>query len=517
MRLFKNGFVPPARVPSVRNSVALFGILLVIAVIGINMWSLNKSWQQTKYSAEENAVNLSLSQVRQAEDTFVQIEMTIRNIQRDHLSELSGGARGNGLSRAMRELQSRLPQLHGLFFYNAEGKWLATSANRIPSTVNNADRDYFIYHRQHDNQNIRIGAVVRSRSTGDLVIPVSVRINDAAGVFAGVLLATVNVDYFRHFYGYYELGNRDILVLMLADATVLYARSQSEGYIGNNLSSSQLFTEMLTRTDRGSGEWRSALDGKRRIFGFARSMHYPLVVAAGFDRDSLKERWLASKWPDISVNLALLGGVVLMGTFILRQAGKSYRDQLELIRLRDELTLLNRSLHVMALIDALTGLANRRQFDLFLSLSLKNSEKNSLPVSLIMLDVDYFKRYNDIYGHVEGDNCLRKIGALLKSLPFREHALAARYGGEEFAIILQNASLATAQRLAHQLLNKTRETAIPHSGTLLKEKTVTLSAGCHTVTGTPDNDADILLLTQGADRALYSAKKAGRNRVSPEY
>jgi len=151
-----------------------------------------------------------------------------------------------------------------------------------------------------------------------------------------------------------------------------------------------------------------------------------------------------------------------MGTFILRQAGKSYRDQLELIRLRDELTLLNQSLHVMALIDALIGLANRRQFDLF-SLSLKNSEKNSLPVSLIMLDIDYFKRYNDIYGHVEGDNCPRKIAALLKSLPFREHALAARYGGEEFAIILPNAPLATAQRLAHQLLNKIRETAIPHS------------------------------------------------------
>jgi len=146
--------------------------------------------------------------------------------------------------------------------------------------------------------------------------------------------------------------------------------------------------------------------------------------------------WLRESLPDIVLNAMLLLGTLIMGALIFRVVRVNVRDQTELTMLRDELTSINHTLQTMALADGLTGLANRRQFDLFLSQALKTASLTGRPVSLIMLDIDYFKRYNDAYGHVAGDNCLRHVGEALQKLNLRQSDLIARYGGEEFAIIL---------------------------------------------------------------------------------
>lgn len=103
--------------------------------------------------------------------------------------------------------------------------------SRIPPGVDNSDREYFDYHRASLRNNLHIGPVIRSRTTHELVIPVTLRVNDAYNGFKGVLLATIKVDYFRRFYSYYELSDGDVLVLMLADSTVLYARPMPDSYI----------------------------------------------------------------------------------------------------------------------------------------------------------------------------------------------------------------------------------------------------------------------------------------------
>lgn len=496
---------------SLPRSIALSGMLLSIAVVGLNSWTLHEAWRDTISQAQQMAVNLSLSQARQADDTLLQTELSLREVQHQLVSQMSTGIDGAGLSKTMRELQNRLPQLHGLFYYDAHGKWIATSEQIVPKGINNSDRDYFRFHRASPRDGVHIGPVIRSRSTGELVIPVSLRVNDLAGGFSGVLLATIQVDYFRRYYSYYEMGPQDVLVLMLPDSTVLYARPMPDSYIGRNISSSHLFQSLLAQGDRGSGQWHSVLDGKERVFGFARSERYSLVVAAGYDKQNLFINWLKSQVENLLLDLALLLGMVLLGSYILRQARRSVRYQQELTRLRDELTAANLSLENLAHADGLTGLANRRQFDLFLQQSLLNAAERSLAVSLILMDIDYFKRYNDTYGHVAGDACLKAVARALKGLSLRSTDKVARYGGEEFAIILPGATAMDALNVANAAVTAVSACNIAHNSSSIAAH-VTLSAGCATFTGGSEPPDPHALIEQ-ADEALYLAKHGGRNQA----
>jgi diguanylate cyclase (GGDEF)-like protein len=175
-------------------------------------------------------------------------------------------------------------------------------------------------------------------------------------------------------------------------------------------------------------------------------------------------------------------------------------------------------------LDGLTGVANRRRFDDFLECSWQDMAEEEATLSLVMCDVDFFKSYNDTYGHNEGDKCLREIAGTLeqeiKKFADQEDSLVARYGGEEFAIILPNTSIEKAMAIAEHLRMTVKELAIPHinskiSGTsdrLVASVTpsVTLSLGIASVI--PSGNETSFLITM-ADRALYEAKNRGRNQV----
>lgn len=507
---------PTPEISPLLRSIMLSGILLTATVVGLDLWTLREDWYETVDKAEDAAVNLSLSQSRQADDTFLQTEIALREVQRELEKQMATtGVDGEALSQTMRLLQSRLPQLHGLFYYDAKGAWVATSMSSVPPGIDNSDREYFDYHRASPRNNLHVGPVLRSRTTHELVIPVTLRVNDAFNSFRGVLLATIKVDYFRRFYSYYELSEGDVLVLMLADSTVLYARPMPDSYIGKNLSVSPLFLRILANSDKGSGQWTAALDGKQRIFGFVRSQRYPLVVAAGYDKHALFSHWLKSWVQDLILNAALLGVILLLGSFVLRQARHTLRYQLELTRLRDELTAANRTLENLAHNDGLTGVANRRHFNEKLAESLERAARSGKPVSLILFDIDYFKRYNDTYGHVAGDDCLKKVATVMKNAVRRRDELAARYGGEEFAIILMEQPLSAAVSLAESITASVSKLAIPHRASELPQKHVTLSAGC-AVYLMSDPEGWKKTLIERADEALYRAKRAGRNQVKSE-
>ncbi|PHP91805.1 GGDEF domain-containing protein [Pantoea agglomerans] len=507
---------PAPKISPLLRSIILSGVLLSVAVIGLNVWTLREDWNGTVDKAEDTAVNLSLSQARQADDTFLQTELSLREVQRELEKQIATtGVDGEALSQTMRLLQSHLPQLHGLFYYDAQGKWIATSMSRIPPDISNSDREYFDYHRTNSRDTLHVGPVLRSRTTHELVIPVTLRVNDAFKGFQGVLLGTIKVDYFRRFYSYYELSDGDVLVLMLADSTVLYARPMPDSYIGKNLSVSPLFLRMLAHADKGSGQWTAALDGKKRIFGFVRSQRYPLVVAAGYDKRALFNHWLKSWVNDLILSLALLIVILLLGAFVLRQARHTLRYQLELTRLRDDLTAANRALENLAQSDGLTGVANRRHFDHMLTEYLQNAKRSGQPVSLILLDIDYFKRFNDTYGHVAGDDCLKKVATVLKNAPRRKNELTARYGGEEFAIILPGQPLSAALNFAELIIDAVNRLDISHLTTELPQKHVTLSAGC-AVYMASDLQQEKESLIARADEALYQAKRAGRNMAMCE-
>ncbi|WP_331283477.1 sensor domain-containing diguanylate cyclase [Pantoea sp. LMR881] len=497
---------------SLGRSLAVFMLVIALTVAGINAWSLWHDWQLKLAQRENEARNLSVSLARQAEDAFLQVDITLADAVRQLMQHGPEYAATSAFKTQIRAQQGKLPQLHGLFIYDSRGNWVATSGSYVPAKASNADRDYFIWHRTHDDSGILISRVIRSRSTGDLVIPVSVRLNDATGNFAGVALATVKVDYFRQFYSYYSLGEKDVLALILADTSVLYIRPLPESFINRSLSASPLFKTALKASDSGSATWRSALDGVERVFGYARLERYPLIVTAGYDRDAARAEWISENLVDLALNIALLFIITGMGFFMLRQVRVNVKNQLELTLVRDELTSINHTLQSLALVDGLTGLANRRQFDALLEKNLERSAKTGEPLSLIMVDIDYFKRYNDTYGHVTGDQCLRNVGIALKSNIHRSDDIVARYGGEEFAIILPNTGPTDALKVAQRAVQTVSDAGLAHKATSVPGGAVTISAGCGTITARGDA-GEAAGLKELADNALYRAKRNGRNRA----
>jgi diguanylate cyclase (GGDEF)-like protein len=167
-----------------------------------------------------------------------------------------------------------------------------------------------------------------------------------------------------------------------------------------------------------------------------------------------------------------------------------------------------KTLELIATHDSLTGLANRRLFERALEIEFGRGARRSSPLSLIMLDIDYFKRYNDTYGHVAGDHCLAEVARALKSCCHRKADLAVRYGGEEFAVLLPDTDIHGALTIAEQIRRSVMDKNIIHSGS--PTGYVTVSLGCYSFVPTGHDSTEMLI--KRADAALYQAKHSGRNR-----
>lgn len=169
-----------------------------------------------------------------------------------------------------------------------------------------------------------------------------------------------------------------------------------------------------------------------------------------------------------------------------------------------------KTIEVLSCQDSLTGVANRRQFDRVIEIEWLRCLREKSPLSLIILDIDHFKNYNDAYGHLAGDICLKKITTALVEIIRRPSDLIARYGGEEFAIILPNTDETGAVKLAERLRAEIEKLNIPHKHSNVDRK-VTISLGVSTVIPQLNSDVDNLIIK--ADQALYKAKEKGRNQV----
>jgi diguanylate cyclase (GGDEF)-like protein len=180
-----------------------------------------------------------------------------------------------------------------------------------------------------------------------------------------------------------------------------------------------------------------------------------------------------------------------------------------LVDLTEELSGMNASLREESSQDALTGIPNRRSFDAAFDQEWNHALRTGKPVALLLADVDYFKRYNDTYGHQRGDECLKAVANAMRSAARRKVDLVARYGGEEFALLLPETPPVSALLVAGRVLEALRAMRIPHEAS--PSGHVTLSIGvCATA---PQGGQDPAELVKTADRALYDAKSKGRNQA----
>ncbi|ONG55802.1 hypothetical protein BKE38_08430 [Pseudoroseomonas deserti] len=167
-------------------------------------------------------------------------------------------------------------------------------------------------------------------------------------------------------------------------------------------------------------------------------------------------------------------------------------------------------LRELTLLDGLTGIGNRRQFDLALARETELGQRDDMPLALLMIDVDHFKAFNDVYGHQAGDDCLRAIAGAIHGAARRPGDVAVRYGGEEFAVLLPRAEEEGAMVVAELIHARMRELALPHAGSPQGKVTVSIgTAALPPALLSGKGEA----LVAAADHALYAAKAAGRNRA----
>ncbi|MDQ7990060.1 MAG: diguanylate cyclase [Candidatus Dactylopiibacterium sp.] len=230
-----------------------------------------------------------------------------------------------------------------------------------------------------------------------------------------------------------------------------------------------------------------------------------ILLTATLDEERL-ERGIAAGCDDFLVKP--VAEVVLHAK--VRSMQRMTQMRYSLVVLSRRLAEANRELLRMSTEDGLTGLANRRRFDDALSREWARAVRSGQSLALLMMDVDQFKPYNDLYGHLAGDECLRRLGAVLASAGRRPADLAARYGGEEFAMILPETTEEGAALVAQDIRRRLAELSLAHAGAENGRVTLSIGVAC---TAPREAMGDALALVAAADRALYLAKQGGRDCV----
>ena len=226
-------------------------------------------------------------------------------------------------------------------------------------------------------------------------------------------------------------------------------------------------------------------------------------VVKQFQQESERKILLLQRIETYSLIIALL--------VLLSEALYIFRPMVKTIeKEKNELIEINRELERVCFMDGLTKVANRRYFDEYMQQEWNRSVREKMPLSLIMIDIDQFKMYNDTYGHLVGDDCLKQVARKLGDIIKRPTDLVARYGGEEFAVIIPNSDLDGARHVAEELRTGIEQLKIPHANSSVSEF-VTVSLGVST--DGPEKYNGISFLISNADEALYKAKHLGRNNV----
>lgn len=500
----------PKHVVKFKIRQALIFIALVCAsLISLAIWG---SWNSRQYQLHEKEVamsNLAHTLSSQVQATIKQVDIILLWLAAQ--AEEGGQARLQTprLQALLRTQLAQLEQLKDLFIVDEHGNPLLTSVASMPTGVNYADRDYFSYHREHDDLAPHIGHAVRSRSSGVWVLTVSRRINHADGRFAGVVMATIALEHFLNLYRSIDVGRNGAISLIATDATLLVRWPFVEADVGKSLAKGQLFSEMLPQAASGIGTVRSSLDGVERLASYRTIKGYPLIIFVALDRHETLASWRQEAMFSAGLTAFLLLILGALGYRLIRLMRQQNAVQGELLLAQAQLLDVNLALRSLALEDGLTQLANRRLFDQFLQDELGRAKRDHLVVALLMIDIDHFKLLNDRYGHLLGDECLKAVAALIKENIRRPGDLASRYGGEEFAVVLPGTDITGAFVVAEQIRRAVVEAdIISDSGVSIR---TTVSIGVSALRPQQNDTPETLI--QAADQALYAAKAAGRNRT----
>jgi diguanylate cyclase (GGDEF)-like protein/PAS domain S-box-containing protein len=298
---------------------AIFVALVCVAIVGLSCWREWSARDLDLKHAEVEMANLTRSLTGHAEDTIELGESILAGIVSGLETDGINPARIGRLQTLFALRKAKLGRIHGLFVYDETGHWLATTETLNFAELNNSDRAYFQHHRESADRKMLIGQPVLSRSGGQWVTTLSRRINHPDGSFAGVVLATVDANYFSQFYGQFDIGANGTISLMSADGIIM-ARSPDDGTsVGRDLSAGPLFKDMDSRASSGVYYYRSPVDGLQRLGFYQRSSHYPLMILAAKAQSDVLARWRKEAFARMTLVLGLVGLIAVIGFYLVRQ------------------------------------------------------------------------------------------------------------------------------------------------------------------------------------------------------
>ncbi|WP_218274282.1 MULTISPECIES: response regulator [unclassified Pseudomonas] len=315
---------------SLTSRMTLLIFIMCTVLVGSDIW---RSFTARSVQLGEVTIataNLARAMAQHADDTFKEADLVlsgvVERVQRD-------GTTPSALERLHQLFISRcseLSQLDGLYLFDRNGELLTSSLPGPLRSYNNADREYFIFHQTHPDLGVHISPPLRSRSTGKWTIPVSRRINNPDGSFAGIAGATIDIDFFSQFYNRLEIGQEGAVALEFDSGVMAIRRPFEERLIGADMTNTRLFQEHKLQPEGGTFSIASAQDGVVRLNTY-RSLHdYPLFVAAALSKDeNLASWWSDTLWHAAGVGL-LTCLLVIFGLRLIRQVNLQSKTEKEL-------------------------------------------------------------------------------------------------------------------------------------------------------------------------------------------
>ena len=446
--------------------------------------------------AENDSVMLAGSLGQHAQDTMEMVDVVLTGVAaRIAISDRSLAdlyAIDEGLARQLRQGW----RIRSVMAFDEKGHQFVSSQPQVQDWFDLSKTDAFDLHAKQPNSDLRIGSPVRSPTNDDWIIPVTCRLDKPDGSFGGILVATIRVDYFAGFYRSLGKNSGAIISLLSRDGTLLSRYPPIEDMIGRNVANDLWKTDVLTKPE-GTLRLTSPVDAVDRVYGFKNTSDYSLVLFVGLSRDAVLAGWLRNALIHLVGAAGLIALFALIGMKLAKNVALRHTSEIALAKL--------------ARTDSLTGVMNRRSFDDAFGKAWMQAASSHKPLSLLLLDVDHFKAFNDTYGHPAGDTCLQLVATAMIETVYKPADRVARYGGEEFAVLLPDTGEDSAMIVAERIRATIESLAIPNKGNSVRS-TLTVSIGVST--RRPGNDPSTMAdFLSDADRALYKAKFLGRNQV----
>lgn len=483
-------FLRSARVWLVLSFIAPLGMLIAS---GLMLSDLRQdAWERAEQTSKNLLQVLEQDVARNIEMYDLSIRAAVDNLRAPGVAELSPQLR----QLILFDRAATARDMGVMIVIDERGDIIADLDAVPPRKGNYTDREYFLVHKARAGLGLYVGRPIVSRLTGERMLPFSRRIDKADGTFGGVVLGSLKLAYFTRLLQKIDLGPDGAINLYLDDGTRIMRHPFNEADIGANISGSPAFQGFLSQNS-GSFIKTSVRDGIERHYTFTRVGNLPLILNVALSTRAIEADWRVKAIAIGGILIALCGLTLTLSILFGRELRHREAVQTELERL--------------SLTDALTRLPNRRAFEEAGTRAWEQGRRDHSPLSLLIVDADHFKRFNDRYGHQLGDEVLQGLSQCLSASVHRPHDVVCRVGGEEFAILLPNTDQAGAMRIAEIVHREVSTLAIGSIGSAAGA--ITVSIGAAVVTPSGADSASLMALYRFADAALYEAKAGGRNQT----